>query len=285
VVCWSGSGGEIASNSIFGALAGRESSATVFAAGIIGKTPKMGLLLPENRYAEILIKVDSDLDIGNFTEADYGALGYHIGEVVGTKNAALEGIPLDISMEDCRLLLSPLPVSGSCVMCHIIGVTPEAPDLKAAFGGRKYETVIVGKKDVEDAYAKLNNAENREVDLVALGCPHLTIKELGELASLLEGKRVSPNVIFHIGVSKTVSALAKECGYFDPIKNAGVIFSNSCTSCYNPFMFVKDNAKVAVTNSARAAHYMQRTSEGKTRLFYGDMKKCVNAAITGKWED
>ncbi len=284
VLCWTGSGGEIAANSFFGARAGRESAATCFAAAITGKTPQMGLLIKENRYAEVLVKIDSALDLSSFTDADYGALGYYIGGVVGSKNVALEGIPQDISMEHGRLLLSPLPVSGATVMGHIIGVTPEAPSLEEAFGGRKYETVVVGKKEMEDAYAKLNNAENRDVDLVALGCPHLTIRELGELASLLEGKRLSQNVHLVIGISKTVSALAKECGYFNPIESAGGIFTNTCISCYNPFMFVKENAKVAVTNSARGAHYMQRTSEGKTRLFYGDMKKCVDAAIKGKWE-
>jgi predicted aconitase len=168
------------------------------------------------------------------------------------------------------------------VVCRPYCLWP--PTLEAATGGRKYDTIVVGKKEVKDAYKKLNNAESREVDLVALGCPHLTIRELGELASLLEGKRLSPNVRFVVGTSRTVSALAKECGYFDPIEKAGGIFTNTCVSCYNPFMFVKENAKVAVTNSSRGAHYMQRTSEGKTRLFYGDIKKCVNAAIKGRWE-
>ena len=45
VLCWTGSGGEIASNSFFGARAGRESAATCFAAAVTGKTPQMGLLI------------------------------------------------------------------------------------------------------------------------------------------------------------------------------------------------------------------------------------------------
>jgi len=179
VLCWTGSGGEIVSNSFFGARAGRESSATCFAAAVTGKTPEMGLLVKKNRYAEILVEMDRDIEFQAFSEADYGALGYHVGEVAGSRNVALDGIPSDISLDHGRLLLSPIPVSGATVMCHIIGVTPEAPDRNEAFGGRSHDTVVVGKKEIAEAYDKLNNADSHDVDLVALGCPHLSIRVVG----------------------------------------------------------------------------------------------------------
>ena len=244
----------------------------------------MGLLKKENRYAELLVKVDKNIDINNFTEADYGALGYFIGGMAGPRNVAIEGLPSDITFDNGRMLLSPLPVSGACVMCHIVGVTPEARTVEEALGGRKPESIMVGEKDIVEAYQKLNNATRNEVDMVAIGCPHLTIGDIGELTSLIEGKRVSQNLRLVVGISNPVYTLANECGYTEAIERAGGMFVNSCIGPLNPFMFLKNGVKFAATNSARGAHYMQRMSQGKTKTFYGDMRKCVKAAIKGKWE-
>lgn len=161
VFCWTGSSGQVISNSFFAARAGRESVSTCFAAAITGRTPLMGLLKKENRYAELLVKVDKSMNINNFTEADYGALGYFIGSIAGPRNAAIEGLPSDITFDNGRMFLSPLPVSGACVMCHIIGVTPEAGTVEEALGGRKPESMVVGERDMAEAYQKLNNATRK----------------------------------------------------------------------------------------------------------------------------
>jgi len=286
IFCWTGSSGQVISNSFFGARAGRESISTCFASAVTGKTPLMGLLKKENRNAEILIKIAEDLDISSFTEADYGALGYYIGSMVGPRNVAIEGLPGNMSFENGRMLVSPLPVSGACVMCHIIGLTPEAKTLEEALGGRRPEVIVVGKREIAESYEKLNNSKNRDVDMVVIGCPHLSITEIGKLASLLEGKKVSQNVKLLVGVARPTFSLAKDCGYDKAIEKAGAIVSNSCIGPMNPFMFPEVGAKVsAATNSARGAHYIQRMSGGKTRTVYGDMKRCIQASIKGRWED
>jgi cis-L-3-hydroxyproline dehydratase len=286
VFCMTGSSGQIISNSFFAARAGRESVSTCFAAAVTGKTPLMGLLVKENRYAKVLIQAGKDLDFSKFSEADYGALGYYIGEIAGTRNVAIEGIPLDITFEHGRMLVSPMPVSGACVMCHIIGLTPEAHTLEEALGGIKpQQKLVAGKKEIKQIYERLNSAENDKVDMVVIGCPHLSIIEIGQVAFLLEGKKLNNNVHLVIGISNTAYALAKECGYMDPIERAGAIISNTCVSGTNPFLFLDDPPGVAATNSARGAHYMQRTSGGRTKTYYGDMKKCIQAAISGRWEE
>jgi predicted aconitase len=286
VLCMTGSSGQVISNSFFGARAGRESTSTCLAAAITGRTPLMGLIKKENRYADILFKVGKDLDPGNFTEADYGALGYYIGGVAGPRNVVIDGLPTHMSFEHERMLVSPLPVSGACVLCHIVGVTPEAATLEHALGGRKHDIVEVSKEDLETSYKRLTDAQSNEVDMVAFGCPHSTIKEIGDLAPLLEGKKVNGNVSLIVGLSRTSYALGKDCGYVDVLEKAGAILTNTCVGPLNPLMFPEDGAKVAAaTNSSRAAHYMQRMSGGRTKTFYGHMKKCVQAALTGRWED
>jgi predicted aconitase len=286
VLCMTGSSGQIISNSFFGARAGRESVSTCLAAAVTGETPLMGLLAKENRYAKVLIEAGKGIDFSKFSEADYGALGYYVGEIAGTRNVAIEGIPLDMTFENGRMLVSPMPVSGACVMCHIIGITPEAHTIEEALGGiNPEERVVAGKKEIQGIYERLNNAENGKVDMVVIGCPHLSIVEIGQLASLMEGKKLNKNVRLIVGISKTTYALAKECGYVDAIEIPGAIISNTCVSGTNPFLFLDEPPGVAATNSARGAHYMQRTSGGRTKTYYGDIEKCVRAAISGKWEE
>ncbi len=284
VMCLTGSAGQAVSNSFFGARAGRESVSTSFAAAMTGKTPLMGLLRRENRHAEVLAQIGEDLDPTTFTEEEYGAIGYHLGGIIGPRPVAINGLPADMTLELERMLVSPLAVSGASVMCHMIGITAEAGSVEEALGGKKPEIIPIGKREVNGALEKLSNAASRDVDMVVLGCPHLTIKEVRELASLINNKGVHQNVKLILGAADSLHTLAKICGYIGIIEGAGGVFINSCISALNPFMFLEKGARVIATNSARAAHYIQRMSAGKTKTHYGGMKKCIQAAVTGKWE-
>ena len=108
------------------------------------------------------------------------------------------------------------------------------------------------------------------------------ISELKEIASLLEGKKVKEGVRFLVAASNSTYALAKDAGYADIIEKAGCVVSNCCAAPANPLLFL-DGARVVATNSSRGAHYMQMVTEGKTKTWCGDVKDCINSAITGKW--
>jgi len=283
-VCWTGSSGQVIANSFFGAMAGRESASTTLAAAFTGRTPLMGLLKKENRRAAMLVMLGEDIEPGGLTDADYGALGYHIGSLARDQNVALSGLPSDMTIENGRMLVSPLPVSGACTICHVIGVSPGAATVDQAFGGRRpKETVMVRKKDLADAYQRLSDAASRDVEMVAIGCPHLTPTEVLKLASMLEGKRIGQGVVLMVGVSNACYALVKDSGYADAIEDAGGIFVNCCLPM-NPFLYRKDPVKTVATNSARLAHYAQRLTQGRARTFYGDADRCILAALKGRWE-
>lgn len=278
-----GSSGQVFCNSILAARANREGMPSALASAITGLTPSTGFMLKENRYAQVVINVEN-ADVEKWSTADYGALGYFIGALAGVRNAAIVGLPKQLSAEQCKLLMSPLPVSGACTLCHIVGVTPEAPTLEIALGNKKPEqTAVFSKKELKETYGKLNSAVDTAVDLVVLGCPHLSIWELQEVASLLGNKKVKKNVKLMIGASRPVHTFAKDAGYADVIEKAGGFFENSCASLLNPLLFLGGGSRVTATNSARAAHYMVRLTGGKTKVFYGDAASCIRAAITGKW--
>jgi predicted aconitase len=278
-VIWSGTSGQNAANSMFGARAPRQSLSTSVASSITGVAPYEGLMKPENRFAELLIDT-SKLDVGNFTPADFGALGYYIGRVAGTRNVVFDGLPRTMTLEQCKYLTSPLTVDGACTMCHIVGVTPEAPTLEAALGGKKpKETVRIRKNDLRDVRDMFTNAASNEVKLAVFGCPHCTIMELQELASLLDGKRLKEGAHLMVGVSNMTYTLAKEAGYIDTIEKVGAIITNCCVSGQNPLVHIVGVDAVA-TNSARGARFFQTQTAGRCRTYYGDMKDCLDLVTT-----
>ena len=76
-----------------------------------------------------------------------------------------------------------MAASGSDALYHVEGVTPEAGN----FDVSDLETIHIGQKELDAAYDKLNTDE--DIQLIALGCPHLTEKEMHQIASFLKGKR------------------------------------------------------------------------------------------------
>jgi predicted aconitase len=285
VISWGGTSGAVTATSMFGACGSRDSVPANVATSVTGMAPYIGMTIRENRYAQVLVKLDR-LDLDHFTNADYGALGYYIGGKTGSKNVVIDGLPKTLSLEQFRYLVSPMPVSGATNICHVVGVTPEARTLDQALGGGRPEEIITaGKDQTKEAVNNLTTAHSDEVDLVKLGCPHCSIIELRNIASLLTGKKVHSNVRLFVATAKQIYVLAEAMGYVDIIKQAGGVFTNTCIGSQDPFNFLgpKLGVEVVATNSARSAHYSARTSGGKIKLLYGSMKQCIDAATTGKW--
>ena len=279
ILSWMGSGVQIMANSLIGARAQREGIVSVLASAITGKTPYMGLLKPENRWAQIVVKLDG-INIEKCNEADLQAIGYYIGAKVGDKNIVLEGVPTWFSFEQLKNLMVPLPVSGAVAMCHIAGITPEAPTVQDALGHRKpEEEIIVSKKEIDEVYFEYAGADGEPVPLVVLGCPHLTIGELEQVASLIEGKRVKSRL--WVGTAEQILALARRMGYADIIEKAGGVFARCCMAGI-PFGQFPEGTNVVATNSIKAAHYISRI--GGIKTIFGTTEDCVKAAVAGKWK-
>jgi predicted aconitase len=138
---------------------------------------------------------------------------------------------------------------------------------------------------LKETQSKLNSAIGNDVEVVFLGCPHLNLTELLKITALLEGKRVHPDVLLFIGAANATRVILKEAGFLDIIEHAGGHVINACFGPFNPLIYSKNPPKITATNSARSSHYIQTSSGGKTKVLYGDMVKCINAALAGKWEE
>src|SRR5690606_26329709 len=141
-VAWGDTGTVIYANSVFGARSNFEAGPAALAAGLTGRVPEYGFHLDEHRRGTFRVNLKADLD----DLADWGA----VGRIVGSSHQDYYAVPVFTGMkrtptaDELKQLGAALASYGSMGMFHMVGVTPEAPTLKAAFGGRKpQETMIV----------------------------------------------------------------------------------------------------------------------------------------------
>ena len=280
-VAWGESSAVVYVNSVMGARTNREGGPSALASAVTGLAPAYGYHLAENRKGHKHFEVKTAL-AGYF---DYGNLGYHVGRIVEDGIPVFTGIPQSVTWDELKTLGSALASSGAVAMFHVVGVTPEAPTLEAAWGGSyDGETQVVGQKELEAAARGLNKAEGKDVDWVFLGCPHLSIQEFARIADLLEGKRLSSNVEMWLASSESVRGMADVMGYSKTIRDAGArIICETCpVLALTDVIVERKGFRSITTDSCKMAHYMPGQFNLLSR--YGSLDQCITAAISGRWE-
>lgn len=278
---WGGSAGATFVNSVLAARGNREGSPSVIAAAITGVTPEYGLHLTENRLGQVLVEL-SGLNFNSLTLAQYSAIGSYIGRTLVDKTPVIVGLPPHLTPDQIRFLISPMPTAGAISLCHLVGITPEAPTVEAAMGGRKPdEKISVGYKEMLSSFEKLTTTQNEDVDLVTFGCPHCSLPQIKEIASFLEGKKVHGNTRLWIATSGHIKEMAKKMGLVDIIERAGgLVTTDLCISPGAPFHLISGIKTVAI-NSARGAYFLPGACQ--LEVIFGETEDCLQAAVKGKW--
>lgn len=217
ICAWTESSAVVYANSIFGARTTRHGTESAIAASLLGWVPEFGVLLDENRQGTLRIKVTAELS----DSTDWGALGYFAGKEAGLGIPVFEGTQQP-SQEDAKQLCAALATSGAVTMCHIVGTTPEAPTLEVAFHGNVPESFLVfDEKKKRETYYSLRNHTADEVDMVVLGCPHASLREIGQFAALLKGKKIAKGVRLWIDTAHGTKENADYIGYSKIFEEAG----------------------------------------------------------------
>jgi predicted aconitase len=259
-------------NSVIGANTNREAAQSALAAGIIGKTPKYGLHIKENRRGTHLVKVETPLK----DEFDYTLLGYYVGKRIGYGIPVFSGITRQPSTEEFINFCAMSNVSGAISMFYIPGFTVEASTVEEAFqGDTPKDKISVTDRDLKQAFEELQTASGK-IDFVMLGCPHYTLKQVEEVARLLNGKKIHKDVAFWLCTSATTRLLAERNGYVNIIeKSGGHVVVDTCID--EPCWIAYKN-QVGMTDSPKCAYY-RRFKEA----IVGRLQDCVEAAVNGKW--
>ncbi len=274
ICAWTESSAVVYANSILGARTTRHGTESAIAASLLGLVPEFGVLLDENRKGTLLIDVRAELG----SSADWGALGYFAGGLAGLGIPVFRGVRRP-SQDEAKQLCAALATSGGVTMCHIVGVTPEAPSLEAAFRGDVPEDSVVFDSDARrSTYDSLGARTGDEVDSVILGCPHASIREIAEIAALLDGKRIAQGVSLWVDTARAVKAAADFMGHSRIIEDAGGrILCDTCPTN------MRIPARRIVTGGFKQAHYARGMLGAE--VIVADTKSCVRAALSGKWSE
>jgi predicted aconitase len=240
-IAWSESSAVSFSNSVIGARTNREGGPSALAAAICGRTPNYGLHLWEKRQPTVKINVDVDL---NFS-SDFGSLGYFVGKQVKNKIPYFVGIK-DANTDQLKALGAAMAASGAVALYHVGNLTPEA-DMVEKDG---LETINVSKKELDETYEKLNSG--KDPDIVILGCPHASLREISTLADKLKGKHLKKPV--WICTSRMMKEAADRMGFTEIIEKAGGnIVADTCM-VVSPIE--RMGYKTTGVNSGKAANYL-----------------------------
>ena len=240
-IAWSESSAVSFANSVIGARTNREGGPSALASSLCGLTPNYGLHIDNNRKPEVSIKVNADLEFNS----DFGALGYHIGKLVKNEIPYFTGIK-NADTDQLKALGAAMAASGAVALYHVDGLTPEASLMDA----RGLEKIEVGKEELNGASDELNSGEN--IDIVILGCPHSSLKEISMLSEKLKGKKLKKPL--WVCTSRIMKDLADSMGLTRAIKEAGGRLVADTCMVVSP---IEDMGyKTTGVNSGKAAFYL-----------------------------
>ncbi len=253
-VAWAESNAVVYANSILGARTNRESGISAIAAGIIGKTPNYGLHLDDNRKPSILINVRTEIE----NEAVLSLLGYEIGERISNEVPYFR-FRRKLPEDWLKLLGASLAAKGNTALFHVEEQTPE---------WNKYPSEGIERLEIDKT--ELENP-TCDPDLIALGCPHLSERELEHLFKLLKDKkRVKRD--FWIFTSRGI--VEKRPDLVNKIEEHGVkVFSDTCM-VVSP---ATESYECVMVNSGKALTYLPKLRGVNVR--FGSLEECVNAAF------
>ncbi len=267
-VAWSESSAVTFANSVLGAKTNREGGPSALAAAFVGKTPCYGLHLDENRVPDVQVQVNAELS----KLSDWGALGYAVGKKAENKIPYITGIK-EAEVDELKSFCASVVTYGAKPLFYMKGITPASETVQPP-----KDTVTIEPADIKDAYDNINDQVS-DIDFVCVGCPHCSIKEIAQIAELVEGKKVAAGTELWVATSRTAKQLADKRGYTQVIEAVGGKFA--CDTCM-AVAPLKGRFKALATTSAKGCFY-SRHNLMKTKM--GSLQECIEAAVSGKWNN
>jgi cis-L-3-hydroxyproline dehydratase len=291
-IAWGESNAIAFANSVIGARTERYPDLLDICCAITGRVPAVGLHLTEHRAGQMLFRL-ADIPLALQQDDQFFAvLGHYIGRIAEERIPVIDGILVTPLEDQLKAFSAAVASSGRVALFHMVGVTPEAPTLEAAFQrsaplnrsatgettGDHIPTIDITVADLRAARRELTTADGRELDMVILGSPHFSLAEFGLLAPLVAGQRVHPRVKFLITSSRLMKERAHETGVLEPILSFGAQITLDTCILASPML--PPEIRTLMTNSAKYAYYAP--SLLNTRVTFGSLADCVRSAIAGR---
>jgi predicted aconitase len=276
-IAWGESNAIAFANSVIGARTNRYGDFIDLCCAMTGRAPAYGLHLTENRLARAIVDIASmpgDWD----NEQLAIAVGHAIGRRSGGLVPAIVGLPSDVSEDDLKALGAAAASSGAVALFHVVGVTPEAPDLETACGGRAPDLRLqLTAEDLREAARSLSNvADGAPLGAVSLGTPHFSIEQFARLMPLLDGAR--PLVDIFVNCSRATVEEVRKRGWEETLRAGRVTLV--VHTCVYVSALMKPGVGAIMTNSGKCAYYAPGNLG--VDVAYGSLAECVASARAGK---
>ena len=277
-VVWAESNAVVYANSVLGARTLKYPDYLDICIALTGRAPRSGSHLDEGRHARLLIEVETPQDAD---DSFWPLLGYHVGLLAGSDIPLLCGLERSAADSDAlKAFGAAFATTSAAPMFHIAGITPEAPDVASALGGKAPSKHLrVSIADLLGSWWELNSAESTRVELVALGNPHFSAGELAALAQLCEGRSIHPETALVVTCGRAVHEQATAAGHVATLERFGACLITDTCWCMLGEPVVPPGSRTLMTNSGKYAHYAPGLV-GR-QVHFGNLAACVEAACTG----
>ena len=281
-VAWAESNAIVFANSVLGARTERYGDFIDICAAIIGHVPDVGLHTDEGRLGRTLVRVRCIPPRIRERDTFFAALGHVIGRTGGDGICVIDGVE-EATEDQLKALGAAAASSGAVAMFHMVGVTPEAPTLTAAFGGLlPQRTIDIGPGELASALTELSSTTTMPLGAVSIGTPHFSHDEFTRLRALLGDRVVSPAIEFFVSTGRDTLARIDAEGWGAGLRERGVrIVTDTCTYI-TPILSSRPGA--VMTNSAKWAWYAPNNLGYE--VIFASMEECVESAVRGTvWRD
>jgi len=281
-VAWAESNAIVFANSVLGARTERYGDFIDLCAAVTGLVPEAGLHTDAGRLATLQVTVEGLSPRALASDLLFATLGHHVGQLAQGAIPVIHGIPA-ASEDQLKAFGAAAASSGAVAMFHMVGVTPEAPTLHAALGGRSpARTYRAGAGELAAAAASLSSTTSSALGAVSLGTPHFSLAEFRQLHRLMDGRSVHPTLECFVSTGRDTLARVDEEGWGASLRASGVrIVTDTCTYI-TPILTGRPGA--VMTNSAKWAWYAPNNLGYD--VVFGSLEECVESAVQGAvWRD
>jgi len=282
-IAWAESNAIVFANSVLGARTNRYGDFMDLCAALTGRAPACGLHLPENRLGQVLFELQDFPAERGGRDIWFAALGLLAGRKVGARIPVFLGLPPDTTEDELKALGAACASTGAVGLFHAVGITPEAPTIAEALGGRPaQEVVVVSLALLQRTRAALSPARPGDrLAAVSVGTPHFSLAEFDQLLALLAEEAPSgagPRIDFYVNTSRYILWQLEESGKAQALQARGItIVTDTCTYI-TPVM--RQTRGLIMTNSGKWAHYAPANIG--VEVAFGSLRECVRSALRGE---
>ena len=270
---WSESNAVIFANTVLGARTPKHPDYLDLFIAMTGRAPKAGVYTAEGRRPFRILAIDAPPEVD---DAFWPLLGWLAGKLSPDLVPLVTGLEhLNPTTDDLKGLCAAFGTMSGAPMLHISGHTPEAHFAPAPGA----ERIGAGPGDLAAAWRELNRGST-EIDLVAVGSPHVSVREARLIAELFGDRRCGPSTGMIVTIGRDVLRQCRSEGILDRLEGAGVrVIPDLCWCSITEPVFPAGTRSL-MTNSGKYAHYSHGLSGVHARL--GSLADCVEAAVTGR---